>query len=132
MIVPTIAVKELMALSHLKHEAVPDPMPRVEQMNPPLHGLVMSRLVMREAFLSFTSSPLQMQLRRARAWMPCVDAPNAACPYDIHITVSKDQTAVASGQLLKQTWTAQHRKKFYFSLPQATTASQVAFAVGES
>ncbi len=64
--------------------------------------------------------------------MPCVDAPNAAYPYDIHITVAKDQTAVASGQLLKQTWNAQQRKKFHFSLPQATVASQVAFAVGES
>ncbi len=64
--------------------------------------------------------------------MPCVDAPNAIYPYDIHITVARDQTAVASGQLLKQTWTAQHRKKFHFSLPQATVASQVAFAVGES
>lgn len=63
--------------------------------------------------------------------MPCVDAPNAAHPYDIHITVAKDQTAVASGQLLKQRWTAQHRKKFYFNLPQATVASQIAFAVGK-
>ena len=63
--------------------------------------------------------------------MPCVDAPNAAYPYDFHITVAKDQIAVASGQLLKQTWNAQHRKTFHFNLPQATVASQVAFAVGK-
>lgn len=72
-----------------------------------------------------------MQLRRVRAWMPCVDAPNAACPYDIHITVAEDQMAVASGQLLKQVWTAQHRKRFHFSLPHATVAAHIAFAVGE-
>ena len=101
-------------------------------MHPPLHKHVISRLLMRGICQCIQGLPLQMQLRRARAWMPCVDAPNAACPYDIHITVSKDRTAVASGQLLKQTWTAQHRKKFFFSLPQATIASQVAFAVGES
>ena len=64
--------------------------------------------------------------------MPCVDASNAAYPYNIHITVAKDQTAIASGQLLKQMWTPQRRKTFQFSLPQATVASQVAFAVGES
>lgn len=72
-----------------------------------------------------------LQLRRARAWMPCVDAPNAACPYDIHITVAEDQVAVASGRLLKQTWAPQRRKKFHFSLPQATVAAQVAMAVGK-
>jgi transcription initiation factor TFIID subunit 2 len=62
--------------------------------------------------------------------MPCVDSPNAACSYDIHITVAKDQMAVASGQLLGQVWAAQHRKRFHFSLPHMTAAAHIAFAVG--
>ena len=62
--------------------------------------------------------------------MPCVDAPNAACPYDIRVTVAGDQTAVASGQLVRQTWAAPDRKTFHFRLPQATVAAHVAFAAG--
>ena len=62
--------------------------------------------------------------------MPCVDAPNAACPHDIRITVAANQTAVASGQLLRQTWAAPGRKTFHFSLPHATVAAHVAFAAG--
>ena len=62
--------------------------------------------------------------------MPCVDAPNAACPHDIRITVAGDQTAVASGQLVRQTWAAAGRKTFHFSLPHATSAAHVAFAAG--
>lgn len=32
---------------------------------------------------------LCMQLRRARAWVPCVDTPGAGCPVDLAITVAR-------------------------------------------
>ena len=43
-----------------------------------------------------------LQLRRARAWFPCVDAPDGACAWDLRVTVPMDCMAVSSGQLIKQ------------------------------
>ncbi|KAK9806814.1 hypothetical protein WJX72_003626 [[Myrmecia] bisecta] len=31
------------------------------------------------------------QVRRARAWLPCVDTPTHACPFDLHLTVGAHQ-----------------------------------------
>ena len=46
--------------------------------------------------------PALLQLRRARAWFPCVDTPDAACTWDMRYTVPMGSVAVSSGQLLKQ------------------------------
>ena len=46
--------------------------------------------------------PALLQLRRARAWFPCVDTPNGACTWDLRFTVPMDCMAVSSGQLLRQ------------------------------
>lgn len=71
------------------------------------------------------------QVRRARAWFPCVDMPNAACPFDLRVTVRGDETAVAPGELIKQTWASHNRKTFHFLLAHATPPRHLALAVGE-
>ena len=71
------------------------------------------------------------QVRRARAWFPCVDLPTGGCPVDAAITVAADQTAVASGQLVRQTRSAAAgTRTYHFRLTRATPPGQFALAVG--
>ncbi|CAL8462796.1 g2329 [Coccomyxa elongata] len=70
------------------------------------------------------------QVRRARAWFPCVDTPNAACPFDMRVSVGAQEIAVATGELRKQTWTSQNRKTFHFTMSHPTPPRHVALAVG--
>ncbi|KAK9859317.1 hypothetical protein WJX84_011010 [Apatococcus fuscideae] len=72
-----------------------------------------------------------MQVRRARAWFPCINTPQAVCPFEMQITVAADQIAVASGRLDKQTWSADERQRtFFYSLPFPTPACHVGLSVG--
>lgn len=71
-----------------------------------------------------------LQGRRARAWFPCLDKPDAACPFDMRVTVAADELVVAPGELTKQTWAGHDRRSFHFSFPHATPACHVALAVG--
>ena len=70
-------------------------------------------------------------MRRARAWFPCVDLPTGGCPIDAAVTVAADQTAVASGQLVRQTRNAAAgTRTFHFRLPRAAPAGQFALVAG--
>ncbi|KAK9854442.1 hypothetical protein WJX84_004440 [Apatococcus fuscideae] len=72
-----------------------------------------------------------MQLRRARAWFPCIDTPQAACSFQLQITVAADQTAVASGLLEKQTWSPDGAQKtFFYTQAIPMPACQIALTVG--
>lgn len=77
------------------------------------------------------TATLPVQVRRARAWLPCVDTPNAACPFDIRVTVGAHETAVASGELTKQTWASQNRRTFHFTLKHLTPPRHLGLAVGK-
>ena len=71
------------------------------------------------------------QVRRARAWCPCVDLPTGGCPIDAAVTVAGDQTAVASGQLVRQTRSAAAgTRTFHFRLARAQPPGSFALAVG--
>ncbi len=69
-------------------------------------------------------------MRRARAWLPCVDTPAAACPWEMRFTVAEGEVAAAAGQLLRQTWAGAGQRTFHYSLPQATPPCHLALAVG--
>ena len=72
-----------------------------------------------------------MQLRRARAWFPCIDTPQAACSFQLQVTVAADQTAIASGFLEKQTWSPDgSQKTFFYTQAIPVPACQIALAVG--
>ena len=62
--------------------------------------------------------------------MPCVDAPNAACPHDIRITVAETRLLWLLGSCSGRHGLRWGRKTFHFSLPHATVAAHVAFAAG--
>lgn len=73
-----------------------------------------------------------MQLRRTRAWFPCVDLPLAACPFDLHFTVPASHLAVSCGQLLKQAWTDNGKSRtFHYKLTIPTPPQGIALAAGE-
>ncbi len=69
-------------------------------------------------------------MRRARAWLPCVDTAGAACPYELRITVGEGEVAAAAGQLLRQTWAGTGRRTFHYRLQHATPPCHLALAVG--
>ena len=72
------------------------------------------------------------QLRRTRAWFPCVDQPLAACPFELHFTVPASQMAISCGQLIKQKWTeGAKRRTFHYKLSIATPPQDIALVVGE-
>lgn len=74
----------------------------------------------------------QVQLRRTRAWFPCVDQPLAACPFELHFTVPASQMAISCGQLIKQKWTdGAKRRTFHYKLSIATPPQDIALVVGE-
>ncbi len=53
------------------------------------------------------------------------------CPFQLQITVAKDQSAVASGELSKQTWSPDGQQKtFFYAMRFPTSASHIALAVG--
>ncbi|DBA90183.1 TPA: hypothetical protein ACH3X1_003489 [Trebouxia sp. C0004] len=71
------------------------------------------------------------QLRRSRAWFPCVDVPLAACPFELHFTVPASHMAVSCGQLLKQAWSDNGKSRsFHYKLSIATPPQDIALAVG--
>ncbi|KAL0042600.1 hypothetical protein WJX79_004833 [Trebouxia sp. C0005] len=71
------------------------------------------------------------QLRRSRAWFPCVDVPLAACPFELHFTVPASHMAVSCGQLLKQAWSGNGKSRtFHYRLSIATPPQDVALTVG--
>jgi hypothetical protein len=45
-----------------------------------------------------------LQLRRACAWVPCLDVPDAAVQFELALTVARGVTAVATGTLIKKAW----------------------------
>ena len=72
------------------------------------------------------------QLRRSRAWFPCVDQPLAACPFELHFTVPASQMAISCGQLVKQKWTdGAKRRTFHYKLSIATPPQDIAVVVGQ-
>ncbi|KAL0049504.1 hypothetical protein WJX82_003747 [Trebouxia sp. C0006] len=71
------------------------------------------------------------QLRRSRAWFPCVDVPLAACPFELHFTVPASHMAVSCGQLVKQAWSDNGKSRtFHYKLSIATPPQDIALAVG--
>ena len=74
----------------------------------------------------------ELQLRRTRAWFPCVDQPLAACPFELHFTVPASQMAISCGQLIKQKWAdGAKRRTFHYKLSIATPPQDIALVVGE-
>ncbi len=74
-----------------------------------------------------------MQLRRSRAWFPCVDVPLAACPFELHFTVPASHMAVSCGQLVKQAWSDNGKSRtFHYKLSIATPPQDIALAVGKT
>lgn len=75
---------------------------------------------------------IYVQVRRARAWFPCVDLPTGGCPFELAVTVAQEQLAVCSGQLVRQTHSAAAgTRTFHYRLPRAASPCQLAMAVGE-
>jgi len=73
-----------------------------------------------------------VQLRRSRAWFPCVDVPLAACPFELHFTVPASHMAVSCGQLVKQAWSDNGKSRtFHYKLSIATPPQDIALAVGK-
>ena len=76
---------------------------------------------------------LLCQVRRTRAWFPCVDVPLGACPFDMHFTVSAAQFAVSCGKLLKMTWASKGKQRcFHYKLVIPTPPQDIALAIGKS
>lgn len=74
-----------------------------------------------------------LQLRRTRAWFPCVDVPLAACPFELHLTVPASQMAVSCGQLVKQAWRDNGKSRtFHYKLSIPTPPQDIALVVGKS
>ena len=74
--------------------------------------------------------PTLCQVRRARAWFPCVDTPASAHPFDLRLTVADGLTAVAPGELQRVTLTLDRRKTFHYQLPLDTPPCHISIAVG--
>jgi len=72
------------------------------------------------------------QVRRASAWVPCVDVPLATVCFSLQLTVRAGEVAVGPGQLVKQTWAGgdQRRKTFHYDVPLACAPRDLGFAVG--
>lgn len=50
----------------------------------------------------------------------------------MRVTVGAHETAVAPGELTKQTWASQNRRTFHFAIRHPTPPRHLALAVGES
>ena len=75
---------------------------------------------------------LDVQLRRSRAWFPCVDEPLAACPYELHFTVAAKHMAISCGTLTKQSWSdGGSTRTFHYKLDIPTPPQDISLAVGE-
>lgn len=73
------------------------------------------------------------QVRRARAWFPCVDTPTHACPFQLQITVAAHQVAVSCGALQKQTLSHDGPwKTYHYHLERASPPCHLALAVGRA
>lgn len=71
------------------------------------------------------------QVRRARAWFPCVDNQASVCTFDISVTVRENEVAVAPGALTRTTLRPRDRRKTYqYRLAHRAPASQIVLAVG--
>lgn len=72
------------------------------------------------------------QVRRARAWFPCVDTPSSTHPFSLRLTVRRDEVAIAPGQLIKQAWDAQRAwLTFHYSVTFNTPPHHIGVAVGQ-
>lgn len=72
------------------------------------------------------------QVRRARAWFPCVDTPASAHPFELLLTVPEAWTAVGPGQLARVSQTLDRRKTFHYRLDLDTPPCHISFACGET
>jgi hypothetical protein len=94
------------------------------------------------------------QLRRCRAWFPCVDAPvysyvqngpyYVACTWELHVTVNPNDVAVCSGVLTQQTLGMEgilksprpedkpqaRYKTFHYEITTPTVPSNICIAIG--
>ena len=73
------------------------------------------------------------QVRRASAWLPCVDAPAAAVWWEgVELTCRADEVAVGPGQLQRQSWADAGRqwRSYHYAVPLSCPACQLGFAVG--
>ena len=74
-----------------------------------------------------------LQVRRARAWMPCMDTPSSGHPWMLRFSVRPHEVAVGPGKLEKQTlgrggeWLT-----FHYSVAPNTPPCQIGLAVGNA
>lgn len=93
----------------------------------------LARYSMEGCFLQSSACVLPVQVRRSRAWFPCLDVPLAACPFDLHFTVSANQLAVSCGKLMKQTLVDRGKRRcFHYKLAIPAPPHDIAFAIGNS
>ncbi|KAL4420393.1 hypothetical protein ABPG75_010049 [Micractinium tetrahymenae] len=72
------------------------------------------------------------QVRRASAWLPCVDVPSASVRFTLDVTCRADQMAVGPGQLQRQRWADPERRwrTFCYELPLSCAPCHLGLTVG--
>lgn len=72
------------------------------------------------------------EIRKASAWVPCVDLPSETVDFELRLSVPARSMAIGPGHLLKQTWadTKQQWKTFHYRVLFGCPPCDLGFAVG--
>ena len=72
------------------------------------------------------------EIRKASAWVPCVDLPSETVNFQLQLTVPANSMAVGPGHLIKQTWPDQTQKwkTFHYRVLFGCAPCDLGFAVG--
>ncbi|KAG7671697.1 hypothetical protein Ndes2526B_g07413 [Nannochloris sp. 'desiccata'] len=72
------------------------------------------------------------EIRKASAWVPCVDLPSETVDFQLQLTVPARSMAVGPGHLVKQTWAdkEQRWKTFHYRVIFGCAPCDLGFAVG--
>jgi transcription initiation factor TFIID subunit 2 len=72
------------------------------------------------------------EIRKASAWVPCVDLPSETVIFQLQLTVPTKNMAVGPGQLVKQTWADEQKqwKTFHYKNIFGCAPCDLGFAIG--
>jgi hypothetical protein len=71
------------------------------------------------------------QRNRARAWVPCVDAPSCRYRWDILVSAAAGLTVLASGDLVGRSKAHAQKRTWHYAVPACIAASNVVVALGD-
>jgi hypothetical protein len=71
------------------------------------------------------------QHNRARAWVPCVDAPSSRYKWDLQVATADQLTVVASGDLGGRSRAAMQKRTWHYTVAAHIAARDVVIALGD-